>query len=153
MATDYKVYTLATQLADKLKARVSSKTVTLLFDTDSNPYITINDGTPATTEDNWVIKIVPQSAPLAKDALGNTAIQYTPSVCQLVTEAPAAGTGVGVYVQFATLGPILMECFRLGTAIEWYQSANGVVPTTAAITGTPKVSVQPSFYWPVIANQ
>lgn len=150
----FKARKLADQLADKLKLRLAPLLVTQSFDTDGNPLISINDGSPATTEKNAVIKIQPAPTDtLAKDIFGNKANQYTPHVAQLVTEAPAAGSGAGVYLDLPTLVPILGEVLRAGARFEWYQSANTVVPVAASITGTPKAAFEPSLYWPAISNQ
>lgn len=143
----YKATAMAIQLQSRLALRLSALTVhAVAYDTDGNPYIAIDDGTPATTEKNAIIKILPDVTVGATDVLGNTAFAYTPHITQLVTEAPAAGSGAGVYLDLQTLSHILDEAMGLGTRFDWYQTANTVVPTPGA--GTLKATVYPDLYNP-----
>lgn len=149
-----KALEMAHEIADKLKLRFSTKTVTEGFDTDGLPTITVNDGSPATTEMNIFVKVNLQSWPLAKDILGNAANIYAPLTVQLVTEAPAAGSGAGVYLTVQNVLDIVGELILRGSRVEWYQSANGVVPVAASITaGNLKGSFQPDLYNPLTSQQ
>lgn len=154
MANTYKAYELAKQLQWKLAIRIGTKVKELAFDSDGNPYIMINDGTPATTEANAIVKVAPESWPLAKDSLGNTALAYTPHVVQLVTEAPAAGSGPGVYLTCQLFSDILAECFMLGCKFEWYQSDNTDTPDLDDITAAKlKASIRPDVYNQLTSQQ
>lgn len=142
MASSYKALAMANQLHDKLVIRIGSKVHDVSFDTDSNPLIAIDDGTPAAGEKNALIKILPDSWPLAKDVLGNTALQFVPHVVQVVMEAPAGGAGQ-TFLDCQLLADILGECFRLGAKLDWYQSANGDAPSVDDIIA---VNLVASFY-------
>lgn len=149
-----KAIELAHEIADKLKLRFAGKTVTESFDTDGLPLITVNDGTPATTEMNILVKVNMQSWPLAKDILGNTANIYAPLTVQLATEAPAAGSGPGVYLTCQNALDILGELVFKGSRVEWYQSANGTVPSASTIAAANlKASFQPDLYNPLTNQQ
>jgi hypothetical protein len=149
-----KAIEFSAQLADILKLRFSGKVVTQTFDTDGLPLITINDGTPATTEMNILIKVALLNWPLAKDILGNAANIYVPLVVQIATEAPAAGSGVGVYLTVQNVLDLSGEiCFR-GAGVQWYQSANGVVPVVGTlVAGNLKASFSPDLYNPITNQQ
>ena len=149
-----KALELAHEAADKLKLRFSGKVVTEGFDTDGLPTITINDGTPATTEMNIFVKINLQSWSTAKDILGNAANIYAPLTVQIVTEAPASGAGIGVYLSVQNALDIAGELILRGSRVEWYQSANGTVPVAASITSVNlKAAFQPDLYNPLTSQQ
>jgi len=149
-----KALEFAHELADKLKLRFSSKVVTEGFDTDGLPTITINDGSAATTEMNIFIKVAMLSWPLAKDILGNSANIYVPLQLQVATEAPAAGSGVGVYLTVQNVLDLVGECAFRGIAVQWYQSANGVVPVAGTlIAGNLVASFSPDLYNPITNQQ
>lgn len=98
---------------------------------DGNPLLTFGAGSPGGV--NAVIKLLPQPWPTATDIIGNAANTYSPTLIQLVTEAnPAGGAGADVLTPQIVLY-LLAATTVLGTRVEWYQSANGVAPTTAAI--------------------
>ena len=157
MSTTQKSLDLARQLQFKLQLRLGASNPTLTvhdvsFDTDSNPLILIDDGTPATTEKCAVIKIMPQSWPLAKDVLGNAAIQYTPHVAMLATEAVATN---GTYLDFQMLTHILGEMYALGCQFQFWQSTNGTAPsaTTFGTASNLKASFYPDMYNPLTSQQ
>lgn len=150
-----KAIEFAHELADKLKLRFSTKIVTEGFDTDGLPTISINDGSAATTEMNIFLKVNLLNWPLAKDILGNSANIYVPLVVQIVTEAPASGSGIGVYLNVQNALDITGEvCFR-GAAVQWWQSANGTVPsaTTLGTAANQKASFSPDLYNPITNQQ
>lgn len=149
-----KAIEFAHELADKLKLRFSTKTVTEGFDTDGLPTITVNDGTAATTEMNILIKVTMFSWSLAKDILGNAANIYAPLTVQIATEAPAAGSGVGVYLTVQNVLDLAGEVVMRGAGVQWYQSANGVVPVVATlVAGNLKASFSPDIYNPITNAQ
>jgi len=152
--TPQKALELAHEIADKLKLRFAGKVVTEGFDTDGLPTITVNDGSAATTEMNIFVKVNLQSWPLAKDILGNAANIYAPLTVQLATEAPAAGSGVGVYLTVQNVLDIAGELILKGSRVEWYQSTNGTVPTASTIAAANlKGSFQPDLYNPLTNQQ
>lgn len=152
-----KALELAHEIADKLKLRVGALqgvaglAVAEGFDTDGLPTISVGTGTAG--QKNVFIKVNLQSWPLAKDILGNAANIYVPLVTQVVTEAPPSGAGAGVIVDLPTLMACVGEVMLKGTRVEWYQSANGVAPTAAAITGAPKSAFQPDIYNALTSQQ
>ena len=103
MATSKKALELAAELADELRKRVSSYgVITESSDASGNPLITLTaDATPATTEDNVVIRVSPRDWALAKDVLGSSQTVYTPSVIAVAVEAPASGVGLARFVSVA----------------------------------------------------
>lgn len=159
MATTAKAIEIAQQLLDRLKLRFSgaggttSLTVSALaFDTDANPYFTIGSGSAGAQ--NAVIKVIPYTWPLAKDVLGNSAIQYTPHIVQLATELSAsAGPGTILSVQSAM--SIVGQILGTGCHWDWYQSANGTAPTvsTFATASNLKGSFELSLEYPLIQLQ
>jgi len=149
-----KALELAHELADKLKLRFSGKVVTEGFDTDGLPTITINDGSAATTDMNIFIKVSMLNWPLAKAVLGNAANIYVPLQLQMATEAPAAGSGVGVYLSVQNALDLVGEVAFRGVAVQWYQSANGTVPSAATlVAGNLKASFSPDIYNPITNQQ
>jgi hypothetical protein len=160
MSTTYKAQAISNQLLDWFKARLNGSLVATgaFSSTDQNPYILISDGTPAAGEANFVVKTMPIAWPLAQDILGLTAIQYTPHVIQLCTEAdPTAGAGADPTTR-AQLGLVLGQIYQMGTRVEWYETANGTAPTLSALpseggSATLKMSFDPDFYRPLINGQ
>lgn len=154
MANSFKALEIARQLQSKLFQRLGSSVHDMSFDTDGNPLILIDDGSPAAGEKNWVIKVRPIDWPLAKDVLGNSALMFTPHVVQFVTEAnPTGGAGADVLAP-ADMLPVMGEILLVGAQVEWYQSANGVAPTAAAIiSGNLKASFYPDIYNKLTSQQ
>lgn len=150
-----KALEFAHELADKLKLRFAGKVVTEGYDTDGLPTITINDGTPATTEMNIFVKVSLLSWPLAKDVIGLSANIYVPLVVQIVTEAPASGSGVGVYLNVQNALDIAGEVVFRGAGVQWWQSANGTIPsaTTLGTSTNQKASFSPDLYNPITSQQ
>lgn len=157
MATSYKAQAIAHELAAKLKERLpSTQIVTEGFSsTDNNPTILINDGTPAAGEANFVLKVIPVSWPLAQDILGNAALQYTPHIVQLCTEAdPTAGAGADPTTR-AQLLPVLGQALAMGCQLDWYETTNGTVPTVALLESgaTFRATYYPDVRYPLISGQ
>lgn len=159
MATTYKAQAIAHQLADWLKARLNGSPAVLVEGfsaADQNPYILINDGTPVAGEANFVIKIKPIDWPTAQDILGLAALQYTPHVIQLVTEADTtAGAAADPFTR-AQLLRVLGQIQQMGTRVEWYETAVGTAPTLALLeagTAVLKDAFDPDFYRPLVSGQ
>lgn len=157
MATTQKALSLALTLQSKLLARLGSVVHDVSFDSDQNPLILIDDGTPAAGESAAVIKIQPEPWPLARDVLGNAAIQYTPHVVKLCTEKdPTGGAGADIMALQTKLS-ILAECLALGCKTEWYRTTNGTVPSASALAtlddSAPEAAVYPDLYNPMTSQQ
>jgi hypothetical protein len=133
---------LAREIADALRKRLPTKTITESFGTAGFPCITINDGIAATTECNYFIRVRAIDGTLEKDVFGNAAEMFVPSVIQVATEAPAAADYITMQEDLSVMGEILMR----GCLVERYQSVNTVVPVEASITGAP-VAKFSHLYW------
>lgn len=153
-STSYKAAALSHDLADKLKSRLSGALALVeSVDTDGNPLITIGPGGAGNA--NALIKTLPVSWPLAKDVLGLSALQYTPHVMQLGTEAdPTAGAGADP-LSAAQLMLIQGEMMQHGTRIEWYQSAAGTAPTASILGDATKLkaSFEPEQFHAMVQDQ
>jgi len=148
MTTSAKSLKLAQELSNYLDQRGYAPT--LKFDSDSNPLILCGSGTPGA--DNVCIKVMPRDWPLAKDVLGNTAFQYTPSTVMVALEATDDGE---ITLDSATfIWPILGECFMRGARTELWQEANGTAPT-ASTFATPSnlVASFESLQYPLVSSQ
>lgn len=153
MATTHKAISMARDLADALRKRLPSKTVTESFDTDGSPLIAIDDGSPATGEENVLLKVRPLDWPLAKDVLGLAQTVFTPHVIQMATEAEADADASVIILSRQTLLHVLGEVLGKGCKVEWYESANTVVPVAGTfIAGNLKASYD-SLYWPMVSGQ
>ena len=165
MANSYKALAIAHDLADRLKTRLpSTQIVTESFDTDLNPLITINDGSPATLEANFVIKVAAVDWPTAVDVLGLAQTVYTPHVIAVATEADTTAGAAADPTTRAQLLPVIAQCLAMGCETRWYESAVGAVPTAGTITagaatgaafGTTnlKATYQPDHYHALVSNQ
>ncbi len=134
MATTKKAQALAATIADELLTRIpglaspptgfTAASLVQGSDTDGNPYILIGDGTAG--HGNVIIKVMPQPWPLALDALGNSAIQYTPHQVEVGWEA-VSGAGAD---PLTTAGKLLVfGCVALrGTKVLTFESATGTAP-------------------------
>jgi hypothetical protein len=165
VANSYKALAIAAELADKLKTRLpATQLVTQSFDTDGNPLISINDGTAATLEANFVIKIAAVDWPLALDVLGLAQTVFTPHVIAIATEADTTAGAAADPMTRAQLLPVIGQALAMGCETRWYESAVGAVPTAATITagaatgaafGTTnlKATYQPDHYHGLVSNQ
>jgi hypothetical protein len=150
MATTQKAIDIARDLAAEFTTRFGALatplTVTQATHSDGNPYISISDGTPATTEVVFIVKVAPMEWSLAKDVLGLSAQVYVPTVIQIATETNADAGSVARVTKsthiLALLGPIVTK----GCVVEWYEQAAGNYPTIASITGTPTATFK-DLYW------
>jgi hypothetical protein len=123
----------ARELADLLKKWLVATlpVCTEGFDANGDPTILMSaDATPAAGEKVLLIRIKQVSNPLAKDVLGNTAIQFGPHVIQLCTEDDSGAADI---LTPAQLAPLLCEIGRKGAEFQWYETANGTVPSVAAL--------------------
>lgn len=138
------------ELVDLLTKQLQSTmpVVTESNDTDGHPVVTYSeDATPATTEKIVVIRIKPIDQPLSQDILGNTSFKYSNHVIQVCTEAnPAGGSGGDILTPFELL-PIMVECGRKGSFVEWYESAEGDIPAVAEMTAANLGATWKDLYW------
>jgi hypothetical protein len=152
MATSAKAQGISRDLADKLvkECAATLPVITYAYDSAGNPTFTLSaDASPATGEKVVVITVKPYATGTATDVFGNTAIAYTPHVIQLCTEANYAATtdGVADILTAVELLPILANIGRVGTIVEWHVTANGTVPSAAAIVaGTVLVKTWKPLY-------
>jgi len=158
MASSYKAVALANELFNELTKRLSALAATSSqsFDTNGNPTIIIaSTASPATTQKNAFIRILPLARPLALTSIGTTPDLFVPTVTQFATEAPAAGAGhTSDFFTPADLinlyGPIL----RRGTRVEMYQSANGTVPVVGTlIAANLQIGYEANIYWGLLSSQ
>jgi hypothetical protein len=138
MATTEKAMQIARDLKDLFSKEIISTMpyVTDGFTSEGNPYISMSvDSTPTLNHKVVVVVVKPYSTGTAKDSLGNTANSYTPHVIQFCTEANYAGTtdNTADILTPVELLPIICEIAKRGSYVEWHQTANGTVPSAAAI--------------------
>ncbi len=143
--------TISRELAAKISKRLPSTLIlTEGFDASGNPTMTINDGTAATTEQNFFIRTIEQPVPTnAVDSLGLTQQSYGPHVIQIAMETSTVAL-LGFPTDANRLA-VFGEVLRVGAKVEVYLSANGVVPVVASITGTPAATFE-SLYWGILGN-
>lgn len=146
-------------IADELALRTGLVAVQGFDSTSGQPTIVLAAaGVLVATHRGCFIEISPVSWPLATDALGNAAIQYTPHRIQVVFEAisgagqdPNGISGVdGVNDKLAILGCLTLR----GTRVEWFESATGTAPSKAALIAADLVETfEPQPYYPMVSDQ
>lgn len=127
---------------------------TLGYDSLGNPTVAFSvDATPTLNHKVVVITVAPYLTGTALDVFGNTAIAYSnPVKIQVCTEANYAATSDNIADILAPtdLLPVLAEVARRGTIVEWHVTANGTVPSAAAIVaGTVLKATWKPLYWGV----
>lgn len=155
MATTQKAISLARDLAEEIQKRLPTMTVATSFDSDGNPLVSVDDGSPASGEASALIKVRPIDWPLAKDALGLASQVYTPHVIQLATEANYAATtdNVADNLTRAQLLAILGPCLQKGCRVEWYEETYGTPPAASTITGSKLKASYENLYYPMVQSQ
>lgn len=151
----YKANSIADELADELKKRLSTMVFVTSADTDGNPMLTVSqDATPVAGEKVIVLRVRPITWSLAKDVLGLPSVVYTPHVIDVCTELNnAAGAAADILTAVELLAVLGTVCKR-GTRVEWYQTPNATVPALAQITSANlKASYEPEIYWGSQASQ
>jgi hypothetical protein len=139
MATTKKAQAMARDLVDVWAKEVFSTLpiITQTADASGNPVITLSADTgPAFSEKVVVVLIKPYVTGTATDVFGNTANAYTPHVIQVCTEANYASTNdtIADILTPVELLPVICEIAKKGCLTEWHVTANGTVPSEAAIT-------------------
>jgi hypothetical protein len=159
MATTKKALDFARDLMDVWAKEVKATLpiITETFDASGNPVITLSaDVDPAHGEKVVVVLIKPYATGTATDVFGNTATAFTPHIIQVCTEMNYAATtdGVADILTPVEILPVLAEVIKKGTIVEWHQTANGTVPSEAAITaGTVLKSTYRDLYWTIQSAQ
>jgi len=155
MATSRKAQDIATQLLDIFGKRVISTLPIQVQTADSsgNPILTLSaDATPATGEKVVVIVISPYLTGVSTDIFGNTELGFSPHKIQFCTELNYAATtdNVADILTPVELLPVIAEITRTGCMVEWHATANGTVPSAAAIAAATnlKATFAP-LYWGV----
>jgi hypothetical protein len=134
--TNYKVATLHRQLVENLKLRLATNYPVSndFVDTDLNPYTVLSsDSSPAAGKKVIVVKTTPAATPVSTDIFGNAAQVYCPSIINVCTESNiSSGAGADIDV-IGDLALLYADAGRTGAYINTYQTANGTVPSTAAM--------------------
>lgn len=154
MSSTYKSVASQRELIDLLKKEVAATLPVDVdsFDANGNPVSILSaDSTPAAGEKVVVIRTKAIGAFGAKDSLGNTQNDFSHHVIQICTEANnAAGAGADILTPVELL-PIIVECGRRGSFVEWYVSTAGTVPSTAWMDANPAVATWRPLYGNVLA--
>lgn len=155
MATTAKALASHRELVDILKLQVAATlpVATDSYDSDGNPVTTFSaDATPAAGEKVVVIRTKAIGAYGATNSIGQTAEQFSHHVVQLCTELNFAGTtdNVADILTPVELLPVLVELGRKGSFVEWYQTANATIPSTAAMTSGNLKATWRDLYWNVM---
>jgi len=151
MPTTYKAIASLRELVDLLKKSCTTlPVITESFDSNEDPVVTLSaDATPAAGEKVVVLRMKAIGAIGARDIFGNVAQQFSHHVIQICTEAnPAAGAGADILTP-AEILPIVVECGRKGSFVEWYTTAATVIPSTAAMVAGNLRSTWRDLYWNV----
>jgi hypothetical protein len=147
--THKKAQTLARSLADSLAVRLPLLVVTAGTDASGNPTVTINDGTPATTEQNLFLRVLEMPS-LGLDSLGNAQQSYGPHVIQLAMETSTLA-GVGFPTDANRL-MVMGEVLQLSTRVEVYLEANGTVPSVSSLVAGNLVATFENLRFAPMAN-
>jgi hypothetical protein len=140
------------ELQDRWAKELASTLPTQVVSADSsgNPVLTLSaDATPATGEKVVVIRCLPVVGPGFTDVLGSTQTIFSPMRLQICTELNYAATtdNVADILTAVELLPVIAGCAKRGMVVEWYQSANGTVPSTTQISSTTlKATWQPNLF-------
>ncbi len=117
-------------------ATATLPSIVLTADSSGWPVITLSaDATPATGEKVVVVKIKTVDLAYSQDILGNASIPFSPHRIQICTEANFAGTtdNVADILSPIELLPVIALAAKTGMVLEWHVTANGTVPSSAAI--------------------
>ena len=146
---------LQANLADELTARglpsasVAGASLVQTAGSAGDPVITV--GSAVAGQDYAFIRIV-QTATLMKDALGNAQRAYAPTIIQVALEGTSGAPTTNSVDTLKFLSALDSACKKWGTKVDYYLSANTVVPVEGSITGTPASSSYPDPYNPLRAQ-
>lgn len=114
------------------------------LDSSGFPVVSVNDGTPATGENNVVIRIIEMPS-IGFNSVGVAQDSYGPHIAQVVLEQAAGLTGVSLVAEVVK-NRVFLELAQQHVRVEVYIRANGAIPTVSDITGTPTY-VLSDLYW------
>ncbi len=114
-------------------------------DVNGCPVLTINqDSTPATTEQNVVLRIKPESL-IFVNSIGQVQEDFAPHDVEMVVETGAAVNTV--YLNATNSAILHTECAKTGCIFKYYLSANGAVPAVSDFTAANlKLTLDPDIY-------
>jgi hypothetical protein len=138
MSTLKKALVLSRSIAANLSLRFAETpvlTVVETLDASGNPVITVSDGTPATTENVLVLRIIEMPS-IGTNSVGVAQDSYGPHIAQVALEQASGLTGVALTQEVVKMR-VWSELAKAGLRTEVYIRANGAAPTTSDITGTP----------------
>lgn len=153
MATTAKALASHRELVDILKLQVAATlpVVTDSFDSDGNPVTTLSaDATPAAGEKVVVLRTKAIGAFGAFNSIGQVAEQFSHHVIQICTETNNQAGAVDDILTPVQLLPVLVEIGRKGSQVEWYQTANATIPSTAAMVAANLKATWRDLYWNVL---
>jgi hypothetical protein len=149
-----KALVLSRELANKLSIRFAGTAgaglATLVregFDASGNPIINIDDGTPATTEQCILVRVLEQPS-IGLNSLGLTQDSFGPHVIQVVAEASAASAAINRLTQ-ANQMKLWAELLKLGTKVEVYHCPTGAAPVVGDIVAANLVATVQDLYNPL----
>ena len=158
MATSEKAMQISRDLFDALSKQVYATMPYSVqsYDSLGNPTFTVSeDATPTLRKKVVVVTVKPYATGTAKDVFGNTATAFTPHVIQFCTEANnATSAGTADILTPTDLLPVITEIARRGCYVEWHVTANGTVPSAAAIVAGTVLSAtwRPLYFGVQIAS-
>ena len=135
-----KANSLMRGLREKLVMRLPS---TYIFsdsvDASGNPVLTVADGAWHTGDQYFILRIKP-IANAGVNSLGLAQESFCPTDVQIVSEASA--TAHVSFLSDLVMQKLLFECFRLGTAVEFYLSVTTVQPVLADLSDSTKFELR-----------
>jgi hypothetical protein len=140
---------IARNLADNLAVRLPLLVVTSGTDASGNPTVNVNDGTPATTENNLFLRVLEMPS-LGLDSLGNAQQSYGPHVIQMAMETSTLA-GLGFPTDAVRLS-VMGEVLQMSTRVEVYLEANGTVPSVSSLLAANLVATFENLRFAPMAN-
>lgn len=149
MSTLKKALVLSREVANRLSVRFgTTRLVREGFDASGNPTINIDDGTPATTEQNILIRIIERPS-IGLNSVGLTQDSYGPHIAQVVMEATAASADVALVTEANKL-KVIGTLVQFAPAVEVYVRANGGAPVVADIVAGNLKDTFQDLYFPMM---
>lgn len=137
MASTEKARMISLKIKDAVALRQSALTVVEGAGTSGDPLITIGPGTTGTA--SAVIRVVPDSASLAKDILGNSSQVYATHTIQLGSEANRSSGSAADNLSRQQLADILATIVQMGAKVEWYEEAYGTPAAESTLGDSTKL--------------
>ena len=140
-----KAEALMRSLKEKLAFRFPGFILAESKDANENPVLSISDGTPATGEQNAVIRIKPIDAH-GVNVLGMAQEMFSPHQLQIAVEESALIAGAS-FLSAANSAKIISEAAKTGVKVELYMRATGAIPTTADMIAANKIAEIDDIQW------